>query len=204
VKRAALVLGAAMLAACAHAPAPEDAPKTRPLTSYAGDPFVPVNLYFNANESALGQKAELIDYAARQLRESKAFVRVDRGVQRWPITLQATYRLERGGGEGDTLRNVVLALTLGLVPVRITARHQLTVEIFEEPETTGMVDLTLVSSDRASIYDVLSESQVDERAAVDILLERLMAEIAQRKMVPRWKDFKPEPKNKKKPEGRAT
>lgn len=209
MKRTAWIVLAAVLAGCAHVPPVEVASVAQPITSYADDPFVPVNLYFNANESATGQQAALVEYATRQLKDSRAFMRLDRGVQRWPITLQASYRLERGLGPGDALRSAALWATLGLMPVRIAAKHELTVEIFQEPETSGVIELTLVSSDRVSLYDtMLANPDRDERAAMDVLLERLLAEIAARKMVPRWKDFKPEPrkkeKDKKKPLGRET
>lgn len=184
MKRAALVLVAA-LAGCAAAPAPmpvDDAHRPPPLTAYAGNPFVPVNLYLNADEHLDAEQAALVEHAARRLRESQAFVRVDRGVMRWPITLQAVYHAEDAEHSWRT--------RLGLQPgVRA---HTLVVEIFEEPESVATLELSVRSAGPGP-------------AAVDGLLERLMAEIATRKLVPRWKAFKPEPApKKKKPEGRAT
>jgi hypothetical protein len=190
------------LAGCAAAP-PAEERKLKPLDSYAADPFVPVNLYLNANEPAAGQQAALADYAARQLSKSGAFMRVDRGVQRWPITIQASYRLEPARTGGDTARRVLGALTLGLVPVRVGQTHTLVAEIFEEPESMALLELGATTRDRVSLYD-LADPDRDERAAVDALLERLLAEIAQRKLIPRWKSFKPEPKKKAVPEGRPT
>lgn len=201
--RVALAL-AAVLAGCAQAPAVPDEPrKFPPLGAYSTNPFVPVNLYLNANEQAAGQQAALADYAARRLRESNAFVRVDRGVQRWPITIQASYRVAPSGTGADRWRRVLGALTLGLVPVRVGKAHTLSAEIFEEPESIATLEFSSSATDRVSLYD-LADPDRDERAAVDALLERMLAEIATRKLVPRWSAFKPEPKKKAKPPGRAT
>jgi hypothetical protein len=199
VRRAALVL-AALLAGCALAPAPP-APASGPpppLTAYAANPFVPVNLYLNANQHVGGQQAALIEHAARSLADSKAFVRVDRGVQRWPITLQANYRVTPSGAPADTWRRVAGALTLGLVPVRVMKTHALSVEVFEEPDSVATLELSVSRPDRVSLWD-LSDPDRDERAAVDALLERLLAEIASRRLVPRWSAFAPEPKKKVQP-----
>jgi len=184
VRRAGPGFAAALLAACAHAPAPvaDGEHKLPPLAAYAANPFVPVNLYVNANEHLDAEHAALVEHAARHVAESHAFVRVDRGVQRWPITLQATYRVE------DANRSWRARLLRS--PVRI---HTLVVEIFEEPESVAILELGAQAPGPAA-------------AAVDALLERLLAEIATRKLVPRWSSFKPEPEKKKKPKvpGRAT
>ena len=185
MRRAAPVLAAALLAACAHAPAPvaEAEHKLPPLAAYAANPFVPVNLFLNANEHLDAEQAALVEHAAQRLADSNAFVRVDRGVQRWPITLQAVYRLAPAERSWRT--------RLGLAPV--VRQHSLVVEIFEEPESVAILELG-------------AESAGPSPAAVDALLERLLAEIATRKLVPRWNAFKPEPEKKKKPKvpGRAT
>ena len=197
---------AALAAGCASAP-PEAPPKYKPLTSYAADPFVPINLYLNSNEQLSGTHEMLVEYSAEQLRASGAFVRVDRGVQRWPITLQARYVLAEDVGRADTLRRVLGWLALGLVPVHVTQTHTLYAEVLAEPDSVGALELTLTVRDRVSLYD-LGDPRRDERAAADALLERLLAEIAQRKLVPRWATFKPsEPPPRKKPpapEGRPT
>lgn len=194
----------AALAGCASAP-PAEAPRTRPLGAYAADPFVPVNLYLNANEQSEPSRAALIEHAAEQLRASGAFVRVDRGVQRWPITIQARYRHPRGAARGDTARRILGALTLGLVPVRVSQTHVLQAEIFEEPDRIAELEFSVQVRDRVSLYD-LADPLRGERAAVDALLQRLLAEIAQRKLIPRWRAFKPDPPRKRKPkiEGRPT
>jgi hypothetical protein len=57
--------------------------------------------------------------------------------------------------------------------------------------------------DRLSLYDV-GDPERGERAAADALLERLLAEVAQRKLIPRWATFKPSEPPKKKVEGRPT
>lgn len=195
--RPAPLLAAAALALCGCAGAPvEDAPKKlRPLPSYAADPFVPINLYLNSNEQVNGTLSTLIQYSADQLRESGAFIRVDRGVQRWPITLQARYRLAQNIGEGDTARRVLGMLTLGLVPVHVSQTHTLFVEVLTEPDSVAAMELSVTVRERVSLYD-LADSTRDERAAADALLEQLLAEIAQRKLVPRWAAFKPDPKKK--------
>lgn len=203
-----LLLGAALaaLAGCAGAPMQEEPKKLKPLASYAADPFVPVNLYLNSNEQVSGTLEMLIQYSAEQLRASGAFVRVDRGVQRWPITLQARYELKEDAAAGDTARRVLGILTLGLVPVHVTQTHTLVAEVLAEPDSVAAMELSVTVRDRVSLYD-LGDPQRDERAAADALLERLLAEIAQRKLVPRWATFKaPEvPKKKpKEPEGRPT
>jgi len=203
-----LLLGAALvvLAGCASVPTQEEPKKFKPLASYAADPFVPVNLYLNSNEQVSGTLETLIQYSAEQLRASGAFVRVDRGVQRWPITLQARYELKEDAAAGDTARRVLGILTLGLVPVHVTQTHTLVAEVLAEPDSIAAMELSVTVRDRVSLYD-LGDPQRDERAAADALLERLLAEIAQRKLVPRWATFKaPEvPKKKpKEPEGRPT
>jgi hypothetical protein len=204
--RAALGAVALVLAGCASVPA-TDAPKRyKPLASYAADPFVPVNLYLNANEQVHGVRERLIEYSAAQLRDSGAFVRLDRGVQRWPITLQARYVLQEDASSGDTGRRVLGWLTLGLVPVHVTQTHTLVAEVLAEPESVGAMELSVTVRDRVSLYD-LRDADRGERAAADALLERLLAEIAQRKLIPRWATFKPAepaPKKKKDVEGRPT
>lgn len=203
--RASLAVAAAALAAgCASVPA--EAPKKyKPLASYAADPFVPVNLYLNPNEQVSGARKVLIEYSAEQLQACGAFVRVDRGVQRWPITLQARYELTEDAAPGDMARRVLGVLTLGLVPVYVTQTHALRAEVLAEPESVAALDLVLTVRDRVSVYD-LNDRLRGERAAADALLERLLAEIAQRKLIPRWDTFKPEPPKKKprEPEGRPT
>lgn len=187
MRRALPVLAAALLAACAHAPAPVAEAESRlpPLATYAANPFVPVNLYVNANEHLDPEQAALVEHAAQRLADSNAFVRVDRGVQRWPITLQAVYRLAPVAATWRT--------RLGLGP-RVW-QHTLVVEIFEEPESVALLELGAETTGASS-------------AAVEALLERLLAEIAARKLVPRWSAFQqPEPeKRKKRPKvpGRAT
>ena len=192
LRRHAVLAAGVLLAGCATVPGgPVPAGKYKPLASYASDPFVPVNLYLNANEQIGGTLlGTLVEYSAEQLRASGAFVRVDRGVQRWPITLQARYELKEDTGSGDTTRRVLGALTLGLVPVHVTQVHVLHAEVLAEPESVGTLELSVTVKDRVSLYD-LGDSTRGEHAAADALLERLLAEIAQRKMVPRWAAFKP-------------
>ena len=185
------------LCGCAAAPVEEAPKKLRPLDSYAADPFVPINLYMNSNEQLTGTPAELVEYAAAQLRESGAFVRVDRGVQRWPITLQARYRFEEDTAGGDGWRRALGMLSLGLVPVHVSQTHTLFAEVLAEPDSVAVVELSVTVRDRVSLYD-LADSTRGERAAADALLEQLLAEIAQRKLAPRWASFKPD--LKKKPE----
>lgn len=207
--RALAVAAAAWLAGCAAQPvgAPEEPRKYKPLSAYAADPFAPVNLYMNANEHAAGTLAMLVEHSAARLRDSGAFVRVDRGVQRWPITIQARYGYARDTGPGDRRRRVLSALTLGLVPVRVSHTHTLFVEVFAEPEDLAALELSLTVGDRVSLYD-LGDNGAAERAAADALLERLLAEIAQRKLIPRWATFEPDPepvkRRKKRTPGRAT
>jgi hypothetical protein len=205
-----LLLAAAvgLTAGCATAPAPHAADAARPyppLSSYAADPFVPINLYLNPNEQASGTLKMLIEHSAEQLRACGAFVRVDRGVQRWPLTLQARYVLKGDAAPGDAARRVLGALTLGLVPVWVTQEHALHAEVLAEPDSVATLELTLTVRDRVSLYD-LGDAGRGERAAADTLLERLLGEIAQRKLVPRWAAFKPEPPKKKprEPEGQPT
>ena len=189
-----LVLAACALAAgCASVPETDAGKKHRPLSSYAADPFVPVNLYLNSNEQVAGTPlGTLIEYSAEQLRASGAFVRLDRGVQRWPITLQARYELRKDTAPGDTARRVLGVMTFGLVPVHVTQVHTLHAEVLNEPESVATLELTLTVRDRVSLYD-FGDSLRGERAAADALLERLLAEVAQRKLIPRWAVFKPNP-----------
>jgi hypothetical protein len=211
VRPVALAALLALAAGCASVPDGEPASrKYKPLASYASDPFVPVNLYLNANEQIGGTLlGTLVEYSAEQLRASGAFVRVDRGVQRWPITLQVRYELKEDVAVGDTTRRVLGALTLGLVPVHVTQTHLLHAEVLTEPDSVGALELSVTVKDRVSLYD-LGDSTRGEHAAADALLERLVAEIAQRKMVPRWAAFKPgaeppaPPKKKLPRDGRAT
>lgn len=191
-----LAAGLAGLAACASVPV-EEVPKQRlrPLPSYAADPFVPINLYLNSNEQVTGTLSDLIQYTAEQLRESGAFIRVDRGVQRWPITLQARYQLTEDSGEGDTTRRVLGLLSLGLVPVHVSQTHTLFAEVLTEPDSVAALELSVTVRERVSLYDLVDSAR-GERAAADDLLERLLAEVAQRKLIPRWAAFKPDLKKK--------
>jgi hypothetical protein len=202
------LLAAALLCGCAGTPRGSESagapgPKSRPLASYASDPFVPVNLYLNANEQAAGETGPLIEYAAQQLRDSGAFVRLDRGVQRWPITIQARYVLEQHVASG--WRRFASVATFGLVRIPLAQKHVLVAEIFDEPDSIAALDLSAVVRDRVSPF-AAGERERIERAAVDSLLERLLAEIAQRKLIPRWQMFQPEPPKKAKPKvrGRST
>jgi hypothetical protein len=197
---AALLAG---LAGCASVPNGDAARKHKPLPSYAADPFVPVNLYLNSNEQLSGTHEHLVEYAAEQLRGSGAFVRVDRGVQRWPITLQARYQFRSDVGGADRARRVLGWLSLGLVPVYVTQTHTLVAEVLAEPDSVGAIEVSVTVRDRVSVYD-LGDPERAERAAAEALLERLLAEIAQRKLIPRWATFKPTDPPKKKIEGRPT
>jgi hypothetical protein len=204
--RLLLAAAAALAAGCASVPAPDASKPYATLSSYAGDPFVPVNLYLNSNEQLSGVHERLVEYSAEQLRASGAFVRLDRGVQRWPITLQARYVLKLDARAADTARRVLGVLTLGLVPVYVTQVHTLHAEVLAEPDSVAAMEVSVTVLDRVSLYD-LGDSERGERAAADALLERLLTEIAHRKLVPRWAAFKaPEPpKNKPKPpEGQPT
>ena len=206
VRRALPLATVLLLLGCAAvAPVDEGAKRLKPLASYAADPFVPINLYLNSNEQLGSKRAALVEHAAAQLRDSGAFTRLDRGVQRWPITLQARYELQENAGAADSLTKALGLLTFGLVPVHVSQTHTLFAEVLAEPDSVGAVELTLTVRDRFSIYDA-GDPLRGERAAIDTLLERLMAEIAQRKLVPRWATFKPDPKKKPKPEpeGRPT
>jgi hypothetical protein len=204
VTRALPALLAVALAGCAAAPVTEAPRRHKPLASYAADPFVPVNLYLNSNEHAVGTLQQLIEYSADQLRDSGAFVRLDRGVQRWPITVQARYQLKTDVAGGDGTRRALSWLWLRLVPVYVTQTHTLYAEVLTEPDSVGAMEISVTVRDRVSIYD-LGDPGRGERAAADMLLERLLAEIAQRKLIPRWATFKPsEPPPKKKVEGRPT
>lgn len=204
--RLLLAATAALAAGCASAPAPDASKKYAALSSYASDPFVPINLYFNSNEQLSGTHERLVEYSAEQLRASGAFVRLDRGVQRWPITLQARYVLKEDAAAGDTARRVLGALLLGLVPVHVTQTHTLHAEVLAEPDSVAAMEISVTVRDRVSLYD-LGDAERGERAAADALLERLLTEIAQRKLVPRWAAFKaPEPPKQKPkpPEGQPT
>lgn len=196
------------LAGCASAPIVPGADEGKvypPLSGYASDPFVPVNLYMNPNEQASGTLKMLIEYSAEQLRACGAFVRVDRGVQRWPLTLQARYRLREDAADGDTSRRVLNVLTLGLLPVYVTQVHALQVEVLAEPDSVATLEVSLTVRNRVSVYD-LGDGGRAERAAADRLLEQLVGELAQRRLVPRWGAFKPEPAKPKprEPEGQPT
>lgn len=201
--RLGMVALAVALAGCATTAG--DAPKRyKPLASYAADAFVPINLYLNSNEQLSGTHELLVEYCADQLRASGAFVRMDRGVQRWPITLQARYQLKEDVASGDGARRVLSWLGLRLVPVYVTQVHTLTAEVLAEPDSVGAIELSVTVRDRVSLYDA-GDPERGERAAADALLERLLAEIAQRKLIPRWATFKPpEPPKKKAVEGRPT
>ena len=143
---------------------------------------MPVNLYLNANEHLGAEQAALVEHAAQRLRASKAFERLDRGVQRWPITIQASLRVQAAVPTWRT--------RLGLDPE--TRTYTLIAEIYEEPDHVAAVEL-------------VAQSRASGREAVDALLELLLAEIAQRRLVPRWAAFRPPPEKKQpKIPGRAT
>lgn len=205
-RRIALVAALAALTGCAGVPVQEAPKKFRPLSSYASDPYVPINLYLNSNEQASGTLAVVIQHSADQLRDSGAFVRVDQGVQRWPITLQARYQLRENSAEGDVTRRILGLLTLGLMPVRVSQTHTLFAEVLAEPDSIAAMEFSVTVRDRVSVYD-LADPARGERAAADVLLEQLLSEITQRKLIPRWSSFRPEPKPKprpKAPEGQPT
>lgn len=205
-RRVAWVAVAAVLAGCAAAPVADPPKKLPPLPSYAADPYVPVNLYMNSNEQASGTLAVLIQYTADRLRDSGAFVRVDQGVQRWPITLQARYQLRENSAGGDMTRRILGVLTLGLMPVHVSQTHTLVAEVLAEPDSIAALEFSVTVRDRVSVYD-LADPARGERAAADALLEHLLSEIAQRKLIPRWSSFKSEPKPRtrpKVPEGQPT
>ncbi len=200
-----LVAAALVLGGCASAPVEEAPKRAKPLAGFAADPFVPVNLYLNANDQLGGKRAQLAEYGADLLGDSGAFVRVDRGVQRWPITLQVRYRFEENTGAGDSTRRVLGWMTFGLVKVHVTQTHTLVAEVLTEPDSVGVVEVTATVQDTSSAYE-RGDPLREERVAVEELLERLLGEISQRKLVPRWSEFKPDPKKKPKPEpeGRPT
>ena len=173
--------------------------KYRPLKAYAGDPFVPVNLFMNPDERVRIQHAELLEHAAALLTQSGAFVRVERGVLRWPVTLQLRYHAALAGGAGDGALRVVNALTLGLLPVKVRKSHQLLAEVFVEPDPVANLNYQEDAADTISLFE-LGDRLREERPAVERLLERLLADIAAKKLVPRFSAYKatppPEPPGK--------
>lgn len=208
LRTAALPVAAAaalLTGGCAASPpAAVAAPEPPALESYARNPFVPVNLYVNANEHVEPQRAKLLEYAAARLEESGAFLRVDRGTQRWLYSLQLRFRETNPGARGDTARRVLGYVTLGLLPVRVHRVHHLTAEVFLEPEPVGKLTYTESIRDSKSLYDLADPNQ-DERAAIDRLLQRMMADVASKKVLPRAKDFaEPPAEQKKKKKGQAT
>jgi len=194
IARALVLALLAGVTGCMPTPAlqPEPAKKLKPLPAYSADPFVPVNLYLNANEQAPEALSRLVQYAADRLRDSGAFVRVDQGVQRWPITLQGRYQLQEYAGDGDFARRVLGWITLGLIPVRTTQIHTLLAEVLAEPSPVARIELTVTVQDESSIYGLRDPALV-EHAAAEQLLERLLNEIDQRRLIPRWAVFKPTP-----------
>ena len=192
-----MLAGVAWLAGCATVPATESEHPLPALEAYARNAFIPINLYVNANEHASGRRAELLEYAAAKIENSGAFLRADRGTQRWLYSLQLRFReQDERSGAGYVLR-ALSVLTLGLAPVRLAQTQQLTVEVFLEPEPVGKFSYSDTFGNWVSLYS-LADSNKDERAAVDRLLERMMAEFAATKIVPRAKEFDQPPVQKKK------
>jgi len=194
IARALLLAAGTLLAGCAAMAPPVTQPESKdlkPLPSYAVDPFVPINLYLNANEQSPKALAALVQYTADQLRSSGAFVRVDQGVQRWPITLQARYQVQEYAGAGDGARRFARWLTLGLLPVRTSQVHTLSVEVVAEPLSAAKLEFSVTVTQDNSVYG--DGTQRSQRAAADALLQRLLDEISQRRLIPRWAAFKPNP-----------
>lgn len=196
--RAALVcFSSVLLLACASTPPDVIATRLPEPAAYAGNPFVPINLYVNANEHVRPARAELLEYAAAELEASGAFVRVDRGTQRWLYTLQLRFRPQAGAPPQHWLRRLLSWISLGLVPVRVPQTEFLDAEIFLEPEPVAKLAYVQPYDDTLSLYR-LGDPQRDARAAVDLLLKRLLAEIASTRAVPRARSFE-QPLEQKKP-----
>lgn len=212
--RAAALTALGLLAACAgvaptETPPPAAAPPPvedgahKALSVYAADPFEPVNLYLNPNEHVEARHARLLDYAAERIRDSGAFVRVDRGVQRWQSTLQLRCWWEDRPTEEQRRQMRLRRLSFGLVEAQVTRTFHLRAEVVQEPEPVGQLEYaeTVV----APVDDSAQAAPAAvERAAVDRLLERMMADIARKKLVPRLREFEaPAPEKKKRKEHRA-
>lgn len=209
MRHALPVLAAAvlLLAGCASTPVDGVSARLPEPADYKGNPFVPVNLYVNANQHVGAARGELLEYAAIRLESSGAFIRVDRGTQRWLYTLQLKFRPQAGPAPGAWARRLLSVLGLGLVPVPMPQTEFLEAEVFLEPEPVARFSYVQPYDRRVSWFG-LADPQADNRAAVDLLLKRLLAELAITKAVPRAREFDQPPVQKKKdppkPKGQPT
>lgn len=190
---------ALLLAGCASTPADSVSAKLPETSDYSKNPFVPVNLYVNPNEHVDGSRAELLEYAAARLVDSGAFLRVDRGTQRWLYTLQLKFRPQVDAAAVLWPRRLLSVLSLGLWPVPVPRTEFLEAEIFLEPDPVAKFTYVQPFDDTMSLYQ-LGDPNREARAAVDLLLKRLMAELAATKVVPRAKDFEQPPTQPRKPD----
>lgn len=198
---------ALVLSGCASTPPDLVSARLPEPAEYKADPFVPVNIHVNPNQHVGAARGALLEYAAQQLESSGAFIRTDRGTQRWLYTLQLKFRPQAGAAPGHWWRRTVSVLTLGLVPVALPQTEFLETEVFLEPEPVAKFSYVQPYDRMLSVYG-LADPGSDTRAAIDLLLRRLMAEIASTKAVPRAREFDQPPVLKKKepprPKGQPT
>lgn len=190
---------ALLLAGCASTPPDTLSQKLPETADYSKNPFVPINLYVNSNEHVDGTRGELLEYAAARIADSGGFLRTDRGTQRWLYTLQLKFRPQLNPAATFWPRRMLSVLTLGLVPVHIPRSEVLEAEIFLEPDPVAKFIYVQPYDDTASLYR-LGDPNRDSRVAIDLLIKRLMAELAATKVVPRAKDFDQLPVQPKKPD----
>jgi hypothetical protein len=190
--KAAAVLCAVVLGGCVTVDPPPLAP------TQAKNPFAPVTVFVNPNEHVGAAHAELLEYIATRIETSGVFLRVDRGVQRWPTTLQLRHRWSYVEEPANTSARVGVWLTLGLIPMHVRKRHRLDVEVILEPEPVASLYYEEEAAAWVSWY-TLARVRAADQAAADRLLERLLAELGSKRIVPRARDLTEPPPPPKKP-----
>jgi hypothetical protein len=181
----ALVLGAAMLGACAssaHKPPP-------PAAAIAPDDrFVPVNFSLDAGEYVMAPEAQVAQYISDSVRNSGRFVRVERMRPVWPHTLVMTYRWKGAHTAAQTVGALASAATLLIVPAPLTEEHTLTVEVLDGPMPIRQFVYTEQVKTSLSLF---TDPVNDRKAGIDRILARFYAELATTKVIPQAKDVLP-------------
>ncbi|MCH9826668.1 MAG: hypothetical protein K0U79_02860 [Gammaproteobacteria bacterium] len=160
---------------------------TKPATA-PEDRFVPVNFTLDAGEYLTLQQAEVANHLSNAVVQSDRFVRVERGVMRWPFTLQMKYGAENEMTTAEFAGLMVSAASLFVIPSKTTETHRLTVDLF----VGSTLARTFTYDEELTLTTVIFKQHgSDRKACVDRLLDRFYEDLEAADLIPHVRDFAP-------------
>lgn len=150
-----------------------------------GDRFVPVNYFFDTSDYSTVNEAKSAQYLTESLLKSGRFVQLDRGIARWPHTLQIKYKRLNSESPVETAGFLLSAATLFVVPTKVTHKYVLSIELF-----AGNVLLKKFTyeEEMASIVSIFKDPLKDDYESIERLLSKFYADLDASNLLPRAKD----------------